>query len=122
MLRGKPRFLLTVSGGASGLPPTDSAFATEPERPPGIRFYRSKESFFLPYSLLHTMRWQGQRITLTFVHDDVVIEGEGLHALYVELAEFKVARIREQEDGKEAPEKIDVNTIHVTKIERSPRD
>ena len=122
MLRGKPRFVLTDGGGTSGLPPADSAFATEPERPPGIRFYRAKESFFLPYSLLQTMRWQGQRITLAFVHDDVVIEGEGLHALYVDLAEFKVARIREQEDAKEAPEKNDANTVHVTKIVRSPRE
>ena len=122
MLRGKPRFGLTAGGGASALPPADSAFATEPERPPGIRFYRAKESFFLPYSLLQTMRWQSQRITLTFVSDDVVIEGQGLHALYVELAEFKVARIREQEDAKEAPEKNDANTVHVTKIERSPRE
>ena len=122
MLRGKPRFLLNASGGASALPPADSAFATEPERPPGIRFYRAKESFFLPYSLLQTMRWQGQRITLTFVSDDVVIEGEGLHALYVELAEFKVARIREQEDSTETPEKNDTNTVHVTKIVLSPRE
>ena len=122
MLRGKPRFGLTAGGGASALPPADSAFATEPERPPGIRFYRAKESFFLPYSLLQTMRWQGQRITLIFVHDDVVIEGEGLHALYVELAEFKVARIRQQEDSKEAPGNNDANIVHVTKIVRSPRE
>ena len=122
MLRGKPRFGLTAGGGASALPPADSAFVTEPERPPGIRFYRAKESFFLPYSLLQTMRWQGQRITLTFVHDDVVIEGDGLHALYVDLAEFKVARIREQEDAKEAPGNSDANIVHVTKIVRSPRE
>ena len=122
MLRGKPRFGLTASGGASALPPADSAFATEPERPPGIRFYRAKESFFLPYSLLQAMRWQSQRIILTFVSDEVVIEGQGLHALYVELAEFKVARIREQENSKEASEKDDVNTVHVTKIVRSPRE
>ena len=122
MLRGTPRFLLTASGGASGLPPADSAFVTEPERPPGIRFYRAKESFFLPYSLLQAMHWRGERITLTFVSDDVVIEGEGLHALYVELAEFKVARIREQEDSEDAPKKDEANIVHVTKIVRSPRE
>ena len=104
------------------MPPADSAFATEPERPPGIRFYRAKESFFLPYSLLQAMHWRGELIILTFVSDEVVIEGQGLHALYVELAEFKVARIREQEDAKEAPGKDDVNTVHVTKIVRSPRE
>ena len=118
MLRGHPRFALTSPGGASALPPGDSAFASEPERPPGIRFYRAKESFFLPYSLLQSMHWSGERVTLTFVTDDVMIEGQGLHALYVELSEFKVARIREQEDREDD----DVNTVHVTKIERSPRD
>ena len=100
------------------MPPGDSAFASEPERPPGIRFYRAKESFFLPYSLLQSMHWSGERVTLTFVTDEVVIEGQGLHTLYVELSEFKVARIREQEDREED----DTSAVHVTRIERSPRD
>ena len=64
------------------------------------------------------MRWSGERITLTFVSDDVVIEGQGLHSLYVELSEFKVARIREQEDREDD----DVSAVHVRKIERLPRD
>lgn len=118
MLRGQPRFSLTLVGGASSLPPSDSAFATEPERPPGIRFYRARESFFLPYSLLQSMQWRGEHITLTFVHDDVTIEGQGLHGLYVQLAEFKVARIREQEDEAADSEA----SVHVTKITRQPRE
>ena len=119
MLRGQPRFALTSSGGASALPPGDSAFASEPERPPGIRFYRAKESFFLPYSLLQAMHWRGEHVTLTFVGDDVTIEGQGLHALYVGLAEFKVARIREQQDNEDAAED---STVHVVKIDRMPRE
>ena len=118
MLRGQPRFTLTSVSGASALPPADSAFTTEPERAPGIRFYRAKESFFLPYSLLQAMHWRGERVALTFVSDDVVIEGQGLHALYVDLSEFKVARIREQEVGED---NAGDSAVHVTKIERSPR-
>ena len=38
--------------------------------------------------------------------------------LYVELSEFKVARIREQEDGED---NAGDSAVHVTKIERSPR-
>lgn len=118
MLRGQPRFSLTLVGGASSLPPSNSAFVTEPERPPGIRFYRARESFFLPYSLLQAMQWRGERILLTFVHDDVTIEGQGLHALYVGLSEFKVARIREQED-----EVVDSEaSVHVAKITRQARE
>ncbi len=118
MLRGQPRFSLTVVGGASSLPPSDSAFDTEPERPPGIRFYRAKESFFLPYSLLKSIQWREDQITLTFVHDDVTIKGQGLHGLYVELSEFKVARVCEQKD-----EAVDGEAaVHVTKITRQPRE
>ena len=119
MLRGQPRFSLTVVGGASSLPPSDSAFATEPERPPGIRFYRAREIFFLPYSLLQSMQWRGEHLTLTFAHDDVAIEGQGLHALYVQLAEFKVARIREQEDDTGAASE---SQVHVKTIQRTPRE
>ena len=109
---------MTLVGGASSLPPSDSAFATEPERPPGIRFYRARESFFLPYSLLQSMQWREEQITLTFVHDDVTIEGQGLHGLYVQVAEFKVARIREQEDKAVDNEA----SVHVAKITRQPRE
>ena len=105
-------------GGASSLPPSDSAFASEPERPPGIRFYRARESFFLPYSLLQSMQWRCERIILTFVHDDVTIEGQGLHGLYVQLSEFKVARVCEQKD-----ETVDGEAaVHVVKITRQPRE
>lgn len=117
MLRGTPRFALTAPGGASALPPTDSAYASEPERPPGIRFYWARESFFLPYSLLQSIRWKADRLTLLFVTDQVTIEGQGLHALYVAVSEFKVARICEQEDAV-----ADEDPVHVTKIERMPME
>jgi hypothetical protein len=118
MLRGNPRFTVTAPGGASALPPADFAFGSEPIRPPGIRFYRAKESFFLPYSLLLAMHWRAERVTLTFTHDEVMIEGQGLHSLDAEVAEFKVARIREQEDSEDA----DNESVHVAKIIRRPRE
>lgn len=117
MLRGKPRFNFPPTGGGSGLPPADSAYATEPTRPPGIRFYRAKKSFFLPYALLQAMRWEGDKLLLTFTHDEVMLSGQGLHALYLELAEFKVTRIREQDD-RDAGE----GAVHVSKIELVPRE
>ncbi len=118
MLRGKPRFDLTAAGGGAWLPPESSAYASEPTRPAGIRFYRAKESFFFPYSLLQAMQWRGERLTLTFLHDEVSLEGQGLHALYVELSEFKVARIREQNNREDAANE---GAVHVSKIERLPR-
>ena len=65
------------------------------------------------------MQWRGEHLTLTFVHDDVAIEGQGLHALYVQLAEFKVARIREQEDDTGAASE---SQVHVKTIQRTPRE
>jgi hypothetical protein len=85
------------------------------EQPPGILFYRAKESFFLSYGLLAAMRWQGERLTLTFAVEDVVIEGRGLHELYARLAEHKVTRICEQgERYAEAAE----GTVSVREIRR----
>ena len=109
---------LTLAGGASSLPPADSAFASEPTRPPGIRFYRAKESFFLPYSLLQSMQWRGDKLTLGYVHEDVTLEGQGLHALYVEMAEFRVTRIREQAEDDPSGE----GAVRVSKLERLPRE
>ena len=106
-----------AAGGGAAMPPTDSAFATEPNRPAGIRFYRARESFFLPYSLLQALHWRGEKLVLTFLHDEVVVEGQGLHALYVELAQFNVARLAEQ--TRDGP---DEGGTHVSKIDRGPRD
>jgi hypothetical protein len=84
--------------GATGeLPGVHQAFAVA-ERPAGVRFYLPKESFYRPYSLLQAMRYQADRLTLVFASDDVVIEGHGLHFLYVRLAEQAVSQIVEQGD------------------------
>ena len=42
-------------------------------------------------------------MTLTFVSDNVVIEGQGLHALYVGLSEFKVTAHHGDESGGLTP-------------------
>jgi hypothetical protein len=63
-----------------------------------MRFYRDQSSFWLPYHLLQGMRCEGNTLTLTFAPADVVVEGRGLHALYVELAQQGVCRIVEQGD------------------------
>ena len=118
MLRGKPKLALNVAGGAAALPPADTAFSSEPNRPPGIRFYQAKDSFFLPYSLLQSLHWRGDTLTIGYVHDDVTLEGQGLHALYVEIAEFRVTRIREQAEDDDASED---GAVQVLKIQRLPR-
>ena len=63
------------------------------------------------------MRWEGENLLLTFAHDEVMLAGQGLHTLYVELAEFKVTRIREQDD-RDAQE----GAVHVSRIELVPRE
>lgn len=116
MLRGKPRFQFPNDGGG-GLPDHDKAFENCPERPPGIRFYLAKESFFFPYALLQSIHWRAEKLTILYPHDEVTLSGQGLHALYVELADFKVGQIREQADDIAGDD-----PLHVSKIERLPRE
>lgn len=111
MLRGQPRITPITGGLTAGPPPLDSAFASEPDRPPGIRFYRAKDGFFLPYSLLKSIHWQSDKLNLRFADDEVTIEGQGLHALYVALSEFKVARVCEQQDDVANEDPVHVTTI-----------
>ena len=66
------------------------------ERPAGIVFARGPNSFWLPYHLLQGMRYEPDKLTLVFASADVVIEGRGLHALYLELAHQVVWQIVEQ--------------------------
>jgi len=103
MLRGQPQppqRWPAATGAAtapnrSELPGVEEPYATG-ERPPGILFYRGQSSFWLPYHLLQGMRCETDTLTLTFASADVVIEGRGLHALYVELAQQVVWRVVEQ--------------------------
>lgn len=84
----------------------------------GVAFYQGRESFFLPYALLESMRFQPDQITLFFAPADVAIAGRGLHALYVLLAAHKVGRVVEQgERHGEAEE----NPVWVHRVEQLPR-
>ena len=112
MLRGRP-----------GSPPSATAFPSfdEPyalaDRPAGVQFYHSEQSFFLPYALLAGMRWTAERLALNFTTEEVVIEGRGLHELYVRLAEHRVVRICEQ---GERYEQTNAETVYVRRIRRVP--
>ena len=109
---------LQPEGSSAELPGVHQPFAVG-ERPAGVRFYLPKESFYRPYSLLQGMRYQADRLTLLFASDDVIIEGQGLHLLYVRLAEQVVSQIVEQ--GNRHAEAA-VPVICVSKITVITRD
>lgn len=69
---------------------------TTGERPLGILFYQGQSSFWQPYHLLQGMRYESEKLTLTFASAEVIVEGRGLHSLYVELAHQVVWRVVEQ--------------------------
>jgi len=84
------------------VPGLELPFATE-DRAVGVRFYRPKDSFFLPNLLLQGIVYTANRITLQYPGEDVVIEGRGLHGLYVALARQSVVWIVQQgERGRAA--------------------
>jgi hypothetical protein len=96
------------------VPGLDQPFTTE-DRALGVRFYRNKDGFFLPYHLLQGIQFTPTRITLRFQTDEVIIDGRGLHALYVGLAKQTVGRVVQQgERGRTA-------TCCILSIERTPR-
>jgi hypothetical protein len=106
-----------VGTASTCFPVGDQSYATD-ERPPGILFYRGRESFFLPYHLLQTMSFRTDEIHLTFAADDLVITGRGLHELYVQLATQRVSRIVAADDRHAA---ISEAVVLVTSIERTAR-
>ena len=112
MLRGRPE----STPSATALPSLDEAY-TPAEKPPGILFYQTKGSFFLPYALLAAMHWTAERLTLSFTTEDVVVEGRGLHELYVRLAEHRVGRICEQGERYETTNQ---ERVYVRRIRRVP--
>jgi hypothetical protein len=95
------------------IPGPDQPFTTE-DRAIGIRFYRLKEGFFLPYHRLQSIQFTADRITIRFQSEDVHIDGRGLHALYVGLARQSVARVVQQGERGKA-------STCITCIERVPR-
>ena len=84
----------------SAFPSPDQPFTLE-DRPPGVRFYVGRTSWFHPYALLQNMTYTADTIFLAFADTDVVIHGRGLHELYRRLADYRVASIVEQ-GGRQA--------------------
>jgi hypothetical protein len=85
----------------------------------GVLFYQGKTSFFLPYHLLQTMRYEPERLILVFASDEVSVVGRGLHELYVQLAAQRVCRIMEQ--GERYASVSEAATL-IGRIERTPRN
>ena len=66
------------------------------DRPPGIRFYVGRASWFHPYNLLQSMNYTADSLKIVFASTDVVIRGRALHELYRRLADHRVASVVEQ--------------------------
>jgi hypothetical protein len=76
-------------------PGVDEPFATE-DHAVGIRFYRPKDAFFLPYQHLRGIEFTFESITLRFGREDVIIQGRSLHALFVAIAKQTASRVVQQ--------------------------
>ena len=123
MLRGKAQEFKEVTpayGKAEefGFPGSELPFALG-ENPTGIQFYRKKMSFYLPYTLLQSMRLGDDKLSLLFAPVEIVITGEGLHHLYQLLAHQKVSRVIEQ--GGQFEESGNI-PVHIQKIDEIPRE
>ena len=84
-----------VAASDSAFPSLDQPFTLE-DRPPGIRFYVGRASWFHPYLLLQSMSYTADSLKIVFAGTDVVIRGRGLHELYRRLAEHRIAAVVEQ--------------------------
>ncbi len=98
------------------LPPRDQPFTIE-ERPSGIRFYQIKGGFWLPYHTLQCIEFAADKLKLTFITDEVLIFGHGLHELYVRLARQTIGQIIEQ--GERYAE-VNEAPVFIARIERAP--
>ncbi len=118
MLRGRPEKPVTVGAEGTGTSiGPEEPYSTE-ERPPGIAFYKGKESFFFPYALLESMQFQAGKITLSFAPAIVVVESRGLHRIYALLAAQKISRLVEQ--GERHEEAFET-TLYVRRIDEIPK-
>lgn len=96
-------------------PGVEEAYAIE-DRALGVRFYRACDGFFLPYTLLQAVQYTPTRLTLKFPGEDIVIDGRGLHGVYVALCRQAVTQVVLQgERGRAA-------TTCILGIERIPRE
>ena len=104
------------SGEDTDIPGVDRPYASA-DRPPGVRFYCAKHSFWRPYHLLQGLEFEAEQLTLLFATEDVVVRGRSLHPLYVALARQIVSQIVEQ--GERYAALSELGTV-ITAIERSP--
>ena len=104
--------------------PSDAAFPNSEEpfgcgdRPSGVRFYSGRLGFFLPYTQLQMVELAEGSLKLTYANVDVEIQGRALHALYVGLAEARVAWVVAQGDRLGLGSEL---ATHIRRIERLPR-
>jgi len=109
--------LVPAAPADAGFPGTDQPYGTD-EHPTGVLFYHGRLSFFLPYHLLQTMRYDPDQLLLVFATDNVTLTGRGLHALYVQLAKQKVFRVVQQDERFAA---IAGDSLFIARIEREQR-
>lgn len=88
------------------------------DRPPGVRFYSGRLSFFLPYTQLQMVELAEGSLKLVYANMDVEIHGRALHALYVGLAEARVAWVVAQGDRLGLGSEL---ATHIRRIDRLPR-
>lgn len=116
MLRGQQSASAPAVNGSAAFPSGEHAYGCA-DRPAGIRFYFPKESFFRPYALLRQMRLAGEQLTIGFADEEVLIEGRGLHTLYVGLADQTLAWVWEQ---GERFEQVAQDPVWIRRIQRVP--
>lgn len=115
-LRGTPASVLPEARPNRLPAPGDPSFTVDGNRAIGIRFYPARGAFFLPYSLLQSVQWTNESLSLNYTTDTVTIVGSRLHGLFVEIAEHRVNRIHAELAGPS-----EGNTAEVTEIVRLPR-
>ena len=103
---------------AQAAPEDELPFSLD-ERPPGIVFYRVKESFYHPYALLQSMRWQEMKLTLRFATLDVEITGRGLQIIYAHLAAHRLVRLTEQGERYASTSQAAVYVSRITEVPRA---
>lgn len=117
MLRGQQPVAVPASSDPAAYPSGEQAYGCG-DRSVGVRFYLAKETFFRPYALLRQMRLCNEQLTLGFPDEDVVVEGRGLHAVYVRLADQAVVWVCEQ---GERFERVAQDLVWIGRIQRVPR-
>jgi hypothetical protein len=98
---------------AVGFPALDQPFLLD-ERPPGVRFYKGRASFYHPYAVLQAMHLADDTLMLSFATAEVSVTGRGLHALYVHLSTQSVAAVIEQGERYAADPAAPVHVNRIT--------